>query len=101
MGPAASDPLASCCSANTYNLELNDNPAEKPSRAHDQAPQVPLPHLIKIQSRVKGWLQRARFEEQMLQRREKSTHFLATDQRETLSGKRELEIAVLYKENVH
>ena len=63
MGNGASDPLATCCGANTNNLELNDNRDVKPRKAQEQMPEVNLPHLIKIQSRVKGWIQRIKFDE--------------------------------------
>ena len=96
MGNGASDPLASCCQANTYNLEINDMQA---MRGQGQMQQINLPHLIKIQSRVKGWLQRTKFEQEKLLKGQKSTHFLVSDQRETLSSKRTLEIAMLFREN--
>ena len=100
MGAEFTDPInAWCCSAADIKKENTATIGGNTSYQFDDYMQSNIDWVVKIQANWRGKVQRMRYHRKREEDRKKSAHFLISDQLETVSKRRIIQLHILYDAN--
>ena len=97
MGAELTDPLKSCCCANTMKLTLESG--GNTDYTFEDRFNSNIDFIVRIQARMRAKLYSIRYKKRRDDRRKKSSHFKAQDQMETLSRYDTISISLFYEQN--